>query len=137
MLDLIRDIRDRGETHILLSSHLLADVESVCDEVLILKQGRVAACCNLAEQRQANRSFVELELTRSAPGFGEALVGLGCEVALSGDRRLKLVMPASVAARDLFEIAARHQTSVRRLDCKRDSLQDIFLRAMEDDRGGV
>jgi ABC-2 type transport system ATP-binding protein len=137
MLDLIRDIRDRGETHILLSSHLLADVESVCDEVLILKQGRVAACCNLAEQRRANRSFVELELTGAVPGFGEALAGLGCEVALAGDRRLKLVMPPSVAVRDLFQVAARHQAAIRRLDCKRDSLQDIFLRAMEDDRGGV
>ena len=137
MLELIRDIRDRGETHILLSSHLLADVESVCDEVLILKQGRVAACCNLAEQRRANRSFVEVELTDAAPAFAQELAGLGCEVALVGDRRLKLVMPAAVTARDLFEAAARHQTAIRWLDCKRDSLQDIFLRAMEDDRGGV
>ena len=137
MLELIRDIRDRGETHILLSSHLLADVESVCDEVLILKQGRVAACCNLAEQRRANRSFVEVELTDAAPAFAQELAGRGCEVALVGDRRLKLVMPAAVTARDLFEAAARHQTAIRWLDCKRDSLQDIFLRAMEDDRGGV
>jgi ABC-2 type transport system ATP-binding protein len=137
MLELIRDIRDRGETHILLSSHLLADVESVCDEVLILKQGRIAACCNLAEQRRANRSFVEVELTDAAPAFAQELAGLGCEVALVGDRRLKLVMPAAVTARDLFEAAARHQTAIRWLDCKRDSLQDIFLRAMEDDRGGV
>jgi len=137
MLELIRDIRDRGDTHILLSSHLLADVESVCDEVLILKQGRVAACCNLAEQRRANRSFVEVELTDAAPAFAQELAGRGCEVALVGDRRLKLVMPGAVTARDLFEAAARHQTAIRWLDCKRDSLQDIFLRAMEDDRGGV
>jgi ABC-2 type transport system ATP-binding protein len=137
MLELIGDIRDRGETHILLSSHLLADVEAVCDEVLILKEGRVAASCNLAEQRRANRSFVELELTRSDPSFLEGLAGLGCEVALAGERRLKLVMPPTVAVRDLFRIAALHQVAIRRLDCKRDSLQDIFLRAMEDDRGGV
>jgi ABC-2 type transport system ATP-binding protein len=137
MLELIRDIRDRGETHILLSSHLLADVESVCDEVLILKQGRVADCCNLAEQRRANRSFVELELTRPTPGFTDGLAELGCEVALAGDRRLKLVMPASVTVRDLFQVAAHHRAAIRRLDCKRDSLQDIFLRAMEDDHGGV
>jgi ABC-2 type transport system ATP-binding protein len=137
MLELIGDIRDRGETHILLSSHLLADVEAVCDEVLILKEGRVAASCNLAEQRRANRSFVELELTRSDPSFLEGLAGLGCQVALAGERRLKLVMPPTVAVRDLFRIAALHQVAIRRLDCKRDSLQDIFLRAMEDNRGGV
>ena len=137
MLELIRDIRDRGETHVLLSSHLLADVESVCDEVLILKQGRVAACCSLAEQRRANRSFVELELAQPAAGFADGLAALGCEVALAGDRRLKLVMPASVTVRDVFEVAARRRAAIRRLDCKRDSLQDIFLRAMEDDHGGL
>jgi ABC-2 type transport system ATP-binding protein len=104
---------------------------------LILNRGRIAACCNLAEQRRANRSFVEIELTSAAPGFGEALAALGCEVALAGDRRFKAVMPPAVAVRDLFQVAARHQLAIRRLDCKRDSLQDIFLRAMEDDRGGV
>ncbi len=62
MLDLVTDIRDRGETHILLSSHLLRDVESVCDEVLILKDGRIAASCDLEAERSANRSFVEVEL---------------------------------------------------------------------------
>jgi ABC-2 type transport system ATP-binding protein len=137
MLELIRDIRDRGETHIVLSSHLLADVEEVCHEVLILKQGRVAAQCDLAEERRANRSFVELELTQAAPGCAEALAALGCEVALAGERRLKLVLPPTVAVRDLFAAAARHGAAIRRLDCKRDSLQDIFLRAMEDDRGGL
>jgi ABC-2 type transport system ATP-binding protein len=137
MLELIRDIRDRGETHILLSSHLLGDVESVCDEVLILKRGRVADCCDLVEQRRANRSFVELELTRPVPGFADGLAGLGCEVAILDERRLKLVMPAAVTVQDLYVLAGRLGAAIRRLDCKRDSLQDIFLRAMEDDHGGL
>ena len=41
MLELIRDIRDRGETFIVLSSHLLAQVEGVCDRVAILNRGQV------------------------------------------------------------------------------------------------
>ena len=45
MLDLICEIRDQGETHVVLSSHLLRDVELVCDTVMILKQGRIASCC--------------------------------------------------------------------------------------------
>jgi ABC-2 type transport system ATP-binding protein len=137
MLELIRDIRDRGAAHILLSSHLLGDVESVCDEVLILKSGRVAACCDLVEQRRANRSFVELELTQPTDGFADGLGELGCEVAIVDDRRFKLVLPAAVAVRQVYELAARLDAAIRRLDCKRDSLQDIFLRAMEDRHGGV
>jgi len=137
MLTLIQDIRDRGETHLLLSSHLLGDVESVCDEVLILKRGRVAASCDLIEQRRANRSFVELELARPTDGFSAGLAELGCEIAVVDERRLKLVMPPELTVRHVYELASGLDAAIRRLDCKRDSLQDIFLRAMEDDRGGL
>ena len=43
MIRLIREIRDAGQMRILLSSHLLRDVEETCEEVVILKQGRIAA----------------------------------------------------------------------------------------------
>src|SRR5262245_11750167 len=45
MLELIREIRDSGLAHIVLSSHLLRDVEECCDEILILKDGNIAANC--------------------------------------------------------------------------------------------
>jgi ABC-2 type transport system ATP-binding protein len=137
MLDLILDIRDRGETHILLSSHLLGDVEAVCDEVLILKNGLIADHCDLEQERRANRSFVELELQQAEDGYAAALADLGCELAAVDDTRLKVVMPDSLTVRDLYVQADRHGVAIRRLDCKRDSLQDIFLRAMEADSGGV
>ncbi len=94
MLDLVTDIRDRGETHIILSSHLLRDVESVCDEVLILKNGKIAASCDLEAERQANRSFVEVELQRPEPAFAEEVsADSGCEIAVQDAGRLKLVLP--------------------------------------------
>jgi ABC-2 type transport system ATP-binding protein len=138
MLELITDIRDRGETTLLLSSHLLGDVERVCDEVMILKQGRLAASCDLAAERRANRSFVELELQNASDGeFARALGKLGCEVAVLDDHRIKIVLPERVTVRTIYEYADRLGVSIRRLDCKRDTLQDIFLRAMEDSSGGV
>ena len=137
MLDLVTDIRDRGETHILLSSHLLRDVESVCDEVLILKNGRIAASCDLEAERKANRSFVEVELQSPEKRFAEELTELGCELAVGDGSRFKLVLPDSRSVRDLYTIAERLGVGIRHLDLKRDSLQDIFLRAMEDDDGGL
>jgi ABC-2 type transport system ATP-binding protein len=137
MLDLITDIRDRGQTTMLISSHLLADVESVCDEVIILKHGRIVARCDLAAERRANRAFVELELLQPSEGFSSAMQELASELAIVSDLRMKLVLPDAVTVRDLYAAADRHGASIRRLDCKRDSLQDIFLRAMEVDNGGV
>ena len=137
MLDLITDIRNRGETYILLSSHLLRDVESVCDEVLILKNGRIAASCDLEAERRANRSFVEVELQTPHDSFADELTALGCELAVHDGGRFKLVLPDTLGARDLYTLADRLGVGIRHLDLKRDSLQDIFLRAMEGDHGGL
>ena len=137
MLDLVSDIRKRGETHIVVSSHLLRDVESVCDEVLILKQGRIAASCDLEAERRANRSFVEVELNEPNDAFAGELTALGCELAVHAAGRIKLVLPEGRNVRDLYTIADRLEVGIRHLDLKRDSLQDIFLRAMEGRDGGV
>jgi ABC-2 type transport system ATP-binding protein len=58
MLQLVREIRDTGEVTVLISSHLLRDIEECCDQVLILKDGRIAAICNLEEERKANLKFL-------------------------------------------------------------------------------
>ena len=58
MIQLIQEIRDRGDLNLILSSHLLRDVEECCDEVLILKDGNIAAFCNLEEERRAILSRV-------------------------------------------------------------------------------
>src|SRR5262249_20039565 len=77
MLQLIQEIRNRGELHLILSSHLLRDVEETCDQVLILKDGNIAAFCNLEEERKSNKRFLEIE-TRGANGtFVEAIERMG------------------------------------------------------------
>jgi ABC-2 type transport system ATP-binding protein len=132
MISLIRQIRDGGRARILLSSHLLRDVEECCDEILVLKDGQIAANCDLEEERKANRKFIELE-TRGGnrDAFVQAISGLGCEYALSGERRIKLIMQESVEISDLYRLALNHAVQIRRLNFKRDSLEDIFLKAME------
>ncbi len=137
MIRLIREIRDSGEARIMLSSHLLRDVEECCDEILVLKDGRIAANCNLEEERKANRKFIELEMRGGdTRAFAEAIGKLGCEYAFTNERRLKLVLPEGVEIRDLYKIAAGQEVQIRRLNFKRDSLEDIFLKAMEGGNGG-
>jgi ABC-2 type transport system ATP-binding protein len=131
MIQLIRDVRDGGDTSLLISSHLLRDVDETCDEVLILKAGRVAAICNLEEERRANRRFVELETVAASEEFGVAIRGLGCECASFPGGRWKLVIPDSLEIRDLYMIAAQQSVQIRRLNYRRDSLEDIFLTAMD------
>jgi len=131
MIRLIQEIRDSGEMHLILSSHLLRDVEECCEEVMVLNQGRLAAFCNLAEERQANTRFLNMEVLGDRGAFSEAVTGLGCQWAGSGNGRIKLVLPEGVEIRDLYRLADEHRVQIRRLDHRRDSLQDIFLKALE------
>ena len=132
MIQLIKEIRDTGEIQLIVSSHLLLDIEECCDEVMIMKDGRIATYCNLEEQRRANRKFLQLETRGDNGAFIQAVERMGCECAIDGrTRRIKMVMPESVEIRNLYELAEAHAIQIRRLDYKRDSLQDIFLKAME------
>jgi len=137
MIKLIREIRDSGQAHIVLSSHLLLDVEECCDEILILRDGKIAVYCNLEEERKSNRKFLMLETRGDHIKFVEAISKLGCEYALTGDHRLKLVLQEGVDVRDLYRLAAQEKVQIRRLSYKRDSLEDIFLKAMENGDGGL
>jgi ABC-2 type transport system ATP-binding protein len=131
MIQLIKDIRKEGSIRLLISSHLLRDIDETCDEVLILKDGSIAALRNIEEERRSNRSFVELETVGATERFSVSIRGLGCEVATFPGGRIKLVIPENIEARDLYVIASEQGVQIRRMNQRRDSLEDIFLRAME------
>ena len=131
MIRLIREIRDSSDVHIMLSSHLLRDVEECCDEVLILRDGEMVQYCNLEEERRANRKFIEVETHTDNAVLAEEVEKLGCEFALLSNRKIKMVLPEGMEIRELYRIAADRELQIRRLNFKRDSLQDIFLKAME------
>jgi ABC-2 type transport system ATP-binding protein len=136
MLRLIREIRDTEGVHVLISSHLLRDVEECCDEVLILKEGAVAAQHDLDEERRAHRRFLELDVGGDAgeaaiDAFADATAALGCTCARFGGGRIKLVLPETMELRQLYAAATRCGAQIRRLSTRRDSLEDIFLAAME------
>ena len=133
MIRLIREMRESGDLHIILCSHLLRDVEETCEEVLILKQGRIVHYANLEEERRANRKFIEMETVGANGTFTGDIEKLCCACAVTGNNRIKLVLSEGVAIRDLYRVAVERNVQIRRLNYKRDSLEDIFLKAMESD----
>ncbi len=132
MIQLVKEIRDTHEINIIISSHLLRDVEECCDQVMIMKDGNIAHYCDLAQERGTNRKFLQLEVRGDNSPFLEGARQLGCECTIDGkDHRIRVIMPQTVEIRNLYELADAHAVQIRRLDYKRDSLQDIFMKAME------
>ena len=131
MIKLIREIRETRDIHLIISSHLLRDVEECCQEVLILKNGQVAAYCDLEKERRSNLNFIELETYGHEGEFAMAIEGLGCDFADMGQGRFKMVLTDDVSVSDLYRLAAERNVQIRRMNHRHDSLEDIFLKAME------
>jgi ABC-2 type transport system ATP-binding protein len=130
MLQLIREMKQDHGMSVVLCSHLLTDVEQVCDEVVILKAGRIVHHADLEAERAQNRRFVELEVAGDAHGFSDSLRAIGADGVSEGEGRWRIVLPPGVELRELWKIAARHDLTVRKLTHRRDSLEEIFLKAV-------
>ncbi|GAB4371639.1 MAG: hypothetical protein OHK0021_14190 [Bryobacter sp.] len=131
MLRMIKEMKEQGEMHIVLCSHLLRDVEDTCEEVVILKNGAIVHHANLEEERRLNRRFVEMETVGDEEGFAAALEALGAECAQVARGRWKMVLPPDFSMRELYRAAAERDLELRRIHYRKDTLEDIFLKAME------
>lgn len=131
MIRLVKEMRDSGETRIILCSHLLRDVEETCEEVLILRQGRIVHHSNLEEERRLNKRFLEIEIQGDSAGFVQAARSLGCDCEVSSRNRVRVVLAEGVEIRDIYRIAGELSIQLRRVSHRRDTLEDIFLGAME------
>jgi ABC-2 type transport system ATP-binding protein len=130
MLNMIREMRDNAQMHIILCSHLLRDVEDTCEEVLILKQGAIVHYADLEAERRANKRFVELETVGDDQGFASRMETLGATIAEVGMGRWKMVLPPEFNFRDLYAAASETDLELRKVNYRKDTLEDIFLKAM-------
>ena len=133
MLALIRDMVQNSDSKILISSHLLRDIETSCQDVLVLNRGRVVAAGNIEEMKQTEQNVFELRVKGELDPFLAALGELGCECRLGNRDEIHVTTPNGVAPRRFFEIAQRQQVQIRHFYARRDTLEDIFLKVLEED----
>ena len=116
----VRQARDNGQT-VFLSSHQLAEVESVCDRVAILRAGRLAEVATVSALRQLHRAEVSVTYQGPAPALTGVAGVDAVEAGADGQLRFALTGPAGPALRTL---AAADVTS---LSVREPSLEEIFL----------
>ncbi len=130
ILDLIKDISTNKDIHVLISSHILADIEAICSAVVILNKGKLAAEGRMEDLRAVHYSLFELKIKGEGAPFREDLESLGCRVDETEDRLLKVYMPASLNSMDIFRSAAKTDVQVRYFLKSRTSLEDLFAQVV-------
>ncbi|NED95826.1 ABC transporter ATP-binding protein [Phytoactinopolyspora alkaliphila] len=124
--DFIGEARKEGKT-VLLSSHILAQVEKLCDKISIIRRGEVVQSGTLAEMRALTRTTVEAETSTDATGLGELPGVHGLEQL---DGRVRFAVDGEhldVAVRKLGELG------VRSLQAHPPTLEELMLRHYGDE----
>ena len=130
LLDLFRDLTTKKGMHVLLSSHLLPDVEYTCSSVLMLDKGRVVGCGGLEELGSRGRGHFEVKIRGNRDGVAEHLRRAGAEVEAKGTEELQVTLRDGLGSTAIFHAAKECGAQVRGLEPGRDSLEEIFARAL-------
>jgi len=132
----VAEERDRGRS-VLLSSHILAEVEALCDRVTIIRRGKTAETGTLAELRHLTRTSVEAELA-AAPASGSLQATLGAFPGVTGLEVHDLHVRCEVDTDHLGTlISTLSACGIRALTSRPPTLEELFLRHYEDDLAEV
>jgi ABC-2 type transport system ATP-binding protein len=136
MLDLIRDLGHNKNVNLILSSHLLPDVEYTCDDVIVMDKGQVVAQGPIADLKGPGGRVFEMRIKGNVAGFVDVLRGAGMEFAATDEDVMRVFVPAGMTSTNgtdqqrLFALAAQYGVQVRHLRPSVPTLEDVFAKAI-------
>jgi ABC-2 type transport system ATP-binding protein len=128
--DILLRLRAAGTT-VFLNSHLLSEIELTCDQVAILKHGRLVKQGRI-DTLLAPSSTVELRLEQVTPAITAALAVLG-RLSAGEDGCLQVEVENSQRIPDVAEAAVRSGGRLLSLTARRETLEDLFVRVVSEE----
>ncbi len=133
MLELVRDIAHNKGISIILSSHLLPDVEYTCDHVVVMDKGRIAAHGSIEDLKGPAGRVYEVRIKGPLLDFIAALEAQGIECHETDEDIMRVFVPAGHPAGEanrLFQLATAQGVQVRHLRPSLPTLEDVFAKAI-------
>jgi len=130
MLELVRDISSRKGIHVVLSSHLLPDVEWVCGSAVVIHKGRRLAAGRIEDLKRGVGAVFECRLKGELSSFRDDLAALGCRCDDADDGMLRIHLADGLGSGTLVRAARDHHVQIRHLVPVRQSLEDVFLQVI-------
>ena len=132
MLELIAELPERRGCAIVLSTHLLPDVERVCDHAVIMHHGRVRFVGSIDELRGARGRDRELsvEVKADAQRLADVLAASGATCRVTSPVALAVDLPVNATSQLVFAAARDAALQIRRVEVRRESVEAAFLRVI-------
>jgi ABC-2 type transport system ATP-binding protein len=133
MLDLIRDISYNKGVNVLISSHLLPDIERVCDRVIVVLKGQLVSQGTLRDLKKIEGQPLDVDVRESNPLFLEKLIQLGAQVSPLENTRYRVLLPGTQpeAIVVILRAASGADVQVRGIKLAEKTLEEAFLSAVQ------
>ena len=131
MLDLIKEIAKIKQVAILLSSHLLPDIEHVCERVVVINHGRIVRAGEMDDLTQMKGRMMEVRVRENHRTFADHLRERGFGIQETHDGTLIVTHDAEVSVKGLYELAQQSGHQIRHVSPVRQKLEEVFLEAIQ------
>ncbi len=129
MVNTLRLMVKEGERSVIMASHLMEDVERVCDNIVLLHKGKLAAQGKIEDLKAIDKE-IEIHVWGKATQLEERLRNDGMKVRREG-RVMRITQERDSIATDILRAAAEVGSQIRRLHEYEASLEDLFVAIME------
>ena len=129
MLNTLETTVKQGQRSVLMASHLMEDVERVCDNIVLLHKGKLAAQGRIQDLKAIDRE-IEVHVWGAASKMEETMTDRGMRVRREG-RVMRVKHGGDGTYHDILKAAADCGSQVRRMHDHEASLEDLFLVIME------
>ena len=129
MLDTLFQVVKQGNRSILMSSHLMDDVEKICDRIVMIHKGKLIAQGKIEDLKAIDRE-IEIWVWGGASRMEEALNDAGLTPRRTG-RVMRVVRQDETTYDLVLELAAKSKVQIRRMEDYEPSLEDLFLVIMD------
>lgn len=133
MLELVRSVSHGKGVNVIVSSHLLPDIEKVCDRVIVVMGGKLRASGLIKDLKSIEGQPVDVELKEETPTFLDAAAAEGLQFLERHRYTIRLQAPGTPPelARKVMAAAKASGAQVRGFKVAERTLEDVFLEAVE------
>lgn len=130
ILELIIDFTSKKDIQVLISSHILPDIEATCSYAVILNKGKLVTEGKIEDLKRIDYSLFELKIVGETERFFSKLTKRKCRIDQTEDGFLKVYLPPEVSSQEIFRFAAEENIQVRHFVKSQTSLDDLFAKAV-------
>ncbi len=134
MLDLIQHISLSEKMSVVLATHILADVERICKNVVIIHGGRLATQGGMDELKGGYTDAFKVRVEGDGEAFREWLKARGCLVESDGRSHFDVTLPAAATSDLLLEASRSTGVQLRKMIPSIQTLEDVFVKTIEKDK---